>query len=101
MPRRNRGPRLQYLKKRECWYIVGTKSGRSWQRSTGTKDGEQATLILADFINAQRRKSGPSDPSQILVTDILADYCEERAPQTHAPWRIAAAANPSYSSECA
>jgi integrase len=94
MPRRNGGPRLQFLKKRGCWYIVGSKNGRSWQRSTGTKDGAQAALMLAEFINAQRRKSGPSDPSQVLVTDIIADYCEERAPETQAPWRIAAAAKP-------
>jgi integrase len=35
------------------------------------------------------RASGPRDPAEILVTDVLADYAEEHGPHTSAPWRVA------------
>lgn len=54
----------------------------------------QAEQALAEFIHARQRHSGPRDPSQILITDFLADYAQEYAPETAAPWRLASAAKP-------
>ena len=89
MPRRNSGPRLRFLKKRQCFYICWTESGRSRERSTGTADREQAEVAFAEFLRVRTRSSGPRDPSEILVTDVLADYAKEHGPRTSAPWRIA------------
>jgi len=91
MPRRNAGARLRFLEKRQCFYIVWTDGGRSRERSTGTADRKLAEAALADFLHIRTRDAGPRDPAEILVTDVLADYAEERAPETAAPWRIAAA----------
>ena len=91
MPRRNSGARLRFLDKRGCYYIVWTEGGRSRERSTGTTDREQAEQALAEFIHTRQRFSGPRDPAQILITDLLADYAREHAPETAAPWRIASA----------
>jgi len=91
MPRRNSGARLRFLEKRKCFYIVWTEGGRSRERSTGTANRELAEAALADFLYLRSRDAGPRDPTEILVTDVLADYAEEHAPETLAPWRIAAA----------
>jgi integrase len=91
MPRRNSGARLRYLEKRQCFYIVWTENGRSRERSTGTADRQLAETALADFLHIRHRDTGPRDPAEILVTDVLADYTEEHAPRTETPWRIAAA----------
>jgi integrase len=93
MPRRNSGVRLQWLKKRGCYYIVWTERGRSRQRSTGAANREQAEIALAEFIAAKAKSAGPRDPSAVLVTDVLADYAEERGKLTDSPWRISAAVN--------
>jgi hypothetical protein len=50
MPRRNQGPRLRYLNKREAYYITWTEHGRSRERSTGTADREQAENIFAEWL---------------------------------------------------
>src|SRR4051812_17496767 len=89
MPRRNNGPRLRFLAKRESYYICWTERGRSRERSTGTGDRSQAEIALAEFIRGRVRRSGPRDPAEVLVTDLLAEYAEERARATAAPWRIA------------
>jgi integrase len=85
MPRRNHGPRLRWLKKRNCFYIAWTECGRSRERSTGTNDREKAQIALAEFIHANRQRRGPSDPSEVLVTDVLAFYARERGPKVAAP----------------
>jgi integrase len=92
MPRRNSGARLRFLEKRQCFYIVWTDGGRSRERSTATADRTLAEAALADFLHLRTRQAGPRDPAEILVTDVLADYAEERGPDTASPWRIAAAA---------
>jgi integrase len=89
MARRNQGPRLRWLDKRGCFYIVWTERGRSRERSTGTADGKQAQIALAEFIQQRDRRSGPRDPSKILVTDILNEYQRQRGPKLEAPARIA------------
>lgn len=85
MPRRNQGPRLRWLDKRGCYYIFWTERGRSRQRSTGTADREQAQIKLAEFLQQRDRRTGPRDPAQMLVTDVLNDYASERGPKVIAP----------------
>lgn len=94
MPRRNNGPRLGQHRARSGYYIFWTEGGRSRERSTGTSDRKLAEIALADFIHANSRNAGPRDPSQILITDVLSDYAQERGPETAAAWRIAAAMKP-------
>ena len=91
MPRRNTGPRLRFLAKRGCYYIVWTERGRSRERSTSTTNRREAEIALANFLHTRTRSAGPRDPNEILVTDLLADYAEERGPKTAAPWRIGSA----------
>jgi integrase len=85
MGRRNQGPRLRYLEKRNSFYITWTEHGRSRERSTGTAEREQAEAVLAEFLHARGRRDGPSDPSEMLVTDVLASYARERGPKVTAP----------------
>ena len=85
MSRRNQGPRLRWLAKRGCFYIVWTERGRSRERSTGTADCEQAETIFAQWLHARGRKAGPRDPAEIFVTDVLNDYAAERGPKVAAP----------------
>jgi integrase len=91
MPRRNSGPRLRFLKKRSCFYICWTEAGRSRERSTGTPDRKLAEVALGEFIHARTRTAGPRDPTEVLLTDILADYAQQHGQETAAPWRMAAA----------
>jgi len=91
MPRPNLGPRLRFLRKRGRYYITWTEHHRSREQSTGTADRREAEIALAEFLHLRTRTAGPRDPSEVLVTDVLADYAEEHGPKTAAPWRIAAA----------
>jgi integrase len=89
MGRRNQGPRLRWLEKRGAYYITWTERGRSRERSTGTADREQAEVVFAEWLQLRGRRSGPSDPSQILVTDVLIEYQQNRGSKVAAPGRIA------------
>jgi integrase len=85
MARRNQGPKLRWVPERETYYITWTINGRSRKRSTGTADREAAEKILGEWIRIRGRKSGPSDPAEILVTDVLNDYATEKGPKVAAP----------------
>jgi integrase len=89
MPRRNQGPRLRWLAKRGSYYITWTERGRSRERATGTADREQAESIFAEWMHVRGRRTGPSDPSAILVTDVLDDYLQQKRPNVEAGERIA------------
>jgi integrase len=89
MPRRNQGPRLRWLAKRECFYIAWTERGRSRECSTGTADRAQAENFFAEWMHVRGRRTGPRDPSAILVTDVLNDYAQQRSQKVEAPERIA------------
>jgi hypothetical protein len=80
---------LRWLAKRRCFYIVWTERGRSRERSTGTADREQAQIVLAEWLQQRGRRTGPSDPAAILITDVLSEYAEQRGPKVAAPTRIA------------
>ena len=85
MGRRNQGPRLRYLQERRTYYITWTVAGRSRKRSTGTANREEAEKIFGEWLHVRGRKHGPSDPTEILVMDILADYATEKGPKVAAP----------------
>lgn len=89
MARRNQGPRLKWLAKRKSYYIVWTENGRSRECSTGSADREQAEIAFAEWLQLRGRRDGPRDPSQILVTDVLASYLRDREAKVAAPDRIA------------
>jgi len=81
MARRNQGPKLRWFAERKAYYITWTVNGRSRKRSTGTASGEAAQIVFAEWLQKRTRRDGPSDPAEILVTDILADYIKERGPK--------------------
>ena len=85
MGRRNQGPRLRYLKKRNAYYITWTERGRSRERSTGTTNRDEAQIIFAEWLHARGRRGGPRDPSEIFVTDVLNVYATEREAKVTAP----------------
>jgi integrase len=93
MPRRNSGARLRFLEKRGCYYICWTEQGRSRERSTSTADRGRAEIALAEFIHLRTRGTGPRDPSETLITDLLTDYAEEVGSTKAAPWRVGYAIN--------
>jgi hypothetical protein len=73
MSRRNQGPKLRWLAKHGCFYITWTEHGRSRERSTGTADRQRAEEIFGEWLHIRSRRIGPSDPSEMLVTDLLAE----------------------------
>jgi hypothetical protein len=85
MPRRNQGPRLRWLEKRKCFYITWTENGRSRERSTGTRDRERAEAIFSTWLQARGRRSGPCNPSEIFVTELLTEYALAKADEVIAP----------------
>jgi integrase len=79
--RRNEGPRLKWHRYGAAFYICWTENGRSRERSTGTASREEAEIVFAQWLQLRRQSTGPSDPAQILVTDVLLDYANERGPK--------------------
>jgi hypothetical protein len=60
----------------------------------GTSDRGEAESALSGFLRERQRRAGPRDPNEVLVTDVLADYADERGGRTMAPERIAYAIAP-------
>jgi integrase len=89
MPRRNQGPKLRWLANRKAFYITWTVAGRSRKRTTGTADRERAEAIFGEWLLLRGRRNSPSDPAEILVTDVLNDYLRAREQKVAAPGRIA------------
>jgi hypothetical protein len=89
MPRRNEGPKLQWCEERGTYYIVWNENDGSFRRATGTADRQQAEIVFAEWLQARGRKQGPSDPSQILVSEVLNLYLQERGPKVAAAERMA------------
>src|SRR5262245_48025689 len=97
MPRRNNGPRLRWgnprrpSEKNPVWWIVWTERGRSRERSTAAADLTDAQVALAEFLRERPGNAGPRDPSEVLVTDVLADYALERSGEVRAVVRLGCA----------
>jgi integrase len=74
MPRRNNGPRLKFLEKRNGYYICWTEGGRSRERSAFTTDRGEAEKALADFIVRRTKTTRTRHPNETLVSEVLTDY---------------------------
>lgn len=100
MPRPNLGPRLKLIRKtgwtRAVYYIVWTDDGRGREKSTGSSDPGPAEAAFQDWLETRRRtrRTGASDPSQVLIRDILLAYAEERGPAVASSDAIAYAIEP-------
>lgn len=76
MPRRGKGPRLDW--RRGCWIIRWTENGRSRERRTSATDRAEAEIALERFLAERReRPTGRRAEANYLISDILADYAEE------------------------
>jgi integrase len=80
MARRNQGPRLRYLEDRGAYYITWTEHGRSRKRSAGTADRAEAEGIFAEWLQLRGKTTGPRDPSQMLISQVLEAYLIEAEP---------------------
>ena len=74
MARRNQGPRLKWHRSGSGFYICWNEGGRYFERSTGTKDSEEAQVVFSEWLQARQQKNGASDPAKILTTDVLNYY---------------------------
>lgn len=91
MPRRNTGPKVEWLAKRRAFYIIWYEGGRQRLRATGTTDGIEAQDALIAFIREQRRNAkpdAPREPDQLMIADVLDLYGANHAPGVAAPARI-------------
>ena len=93
MPRPNTGPRLKWIDKRQSFYVVWYERGRERSRSARTADRRVAETVLAQFIGQTHRgPTGPRNPGDILISDVVALYWREHAPTVADPDRIGYAA---------
>ena len=81
MARRNQGPRLKWHRSGCGFYICWNDAGRYFERTTGTKDREEAEIVFAEWMQSRRQASGPSDPAKTLVTAILHAYAANHGPK--------------------
>lgn len=85
MSRPPEGPKLRPNPKRQgAFYIYWTdeRTGRSRERSTGTRDLAQAHQVFADWLanrDAPITWDGPRRAAQASIADVLAIYAEEHA----------------------
>jgi hypothetical protein len=102
MPRPNRGPRLDLVRKkgwtRSIWYIKWTERGKKFERATpydAAHTGE-AREFFENWLNERRRaaRTGPSDPDQVRVADVLDDYAREHGGEVSSPATLALAMEP-------
>lgn len=101
MSRRSKGPRLYFRAARASkqqagfWVIrdgaseIGT--GCAHDRLHGPEGAEaQLSAYIASKWTAPARPNGPSDPSDVLIDEVLAYYAQERAPTLADPGAVAA-----------
>lgn len=83
--------------RRYIWYITWHEGRRRCERSTGREFGDKvgAERTLAEFVIARLdnknecRRSGPLQPSEIRIADVLSTYLQEHASSVACPERIA------------
>ncbi len=91
MPRKAKGPYL-YQRQDTGLYII-RQSGKS-ERSTGTRNAEQAEAILNAHKAEALRPATNVDPNDLYVADVLATYAEKKAPKAEDTDRIHYALKP-------
>ena len=102
MPRPNAGPRLVLARDkratRAIWIIRWTEGGRKLEKSTGcdAADIREARTFFEAWLSERRRASrtGPGDPDQVQVADILIDYAGEHGGEVASPATLAGAIEP-------
>lgn len=85
MPQYAKGPRLYRRRDTGIYLIRDTGVG---ERSTGSRNREEAEKALAIYITQKDRPSGPANPDELTIVDALNHYMEEHAIDTVAPERI-------------
>lgn len=102
MPRPNPGPRLAIVRKkgwtRARWYIRWTEAGQKFERATpfDAANSGGAREFFEKWLHERRRaaRTGPGDPDQVRVADVLEDYAREHGGEVAAPATLAAAIEP-------
>ncbi len=90
MPRRNTGPRLRWIDRRQSFYIVWYEGGRERLRATGETDKRRAEEALASFIRANRRQPGGPRPAyEVKLGEVLDYYADNKGRFAADPARIA------------
>jgi integrase len=85
MPRPNAGPKLVLVHDKRAtpamWIIRWTEAGRKFEKSTGcdASNIRGARTFYENWLHERRRaaRTGPGDPDQVRVADILEDYARE------------------------
>jgi len=85
MPRKPKGPRLDWWEAKGVWRIRDTGCP---DRSTGTADRREAERALAAYIASKDTVTGSRRADQITITEVLDIYGREHAVTTAAPERI-------------
>lgn len=93
MPRPGLPPRLKWRPESRDragrWYIHD--GGRKISTHCGAGEDRAAEDALAEYIAGRRRRtSGPRDPADIVIADVLAAYAEDVAPRHARPNETAA-----------
>jgi len=89
MPRRNTGPRLRWIDRRQTFYIVWYERGRERLRATGETDKLRAEEALATFIRDNRRQvSGPRPAFEVTLGEVLDYYGKNKGAFAMDPARI-------------
>lgn len=87
MPRRAKGPRLYWKKRKDGPSVWQIRDGTTYI-STGTDCRRTAETMLAEYIERKHRPSGPVGPAELSVSMALMIYAEEHAIHKAAPERI-------------
>jgi integrase len=93
MPRPNPGPRLVPIRKpgwtRSVFYICWTEHGKKRVRATpfDASRSRAAQEYFETWLAERRRaaRTGPGDPDQVKVAEILTDYAREHGGEVAAP----------------
>lgn len=89
MPRRNTGPRLRWIDRRQAFYIVWYERGRERLRATGETDKRRAEEALATFIRQnQRPVGGPRPAYEVTLGEVLDFYADNKGRFAKDPARI-------------
>jgi integrase len=105
MPRPNPGPRLVAIRKpgwkRQIFYIRWTENGQKRERATPYAAGDVRGAVAAQeyfeqWLAERRRaaRTGPGDPDQVRIADVLDDYGREHGPEVASPATLVGAIEP-------
>lgn len=100
MSRRPTGPRLRLRKEPgytvPIYTILWTEHGRTRKKSTGEQDFGSAQAAFEEWLGERRRAGKPrtTDPSQVRVADVIADYMAEHGEEVASPETLAGCCDP-------